>query len=102
MDEDKKTQFKWMFYRLTVQLNIIVLLVAVSIIAFFIPVIPYRVPIIIVMLAIALILAIDFGRKYKETKVWLDAHADKKNKDKDKDAKKEDEVTDVHVTEDEG
>jgi len=98
MDEDKKTQFKWIFYRLTVQLNIIVLLVAVSIIAFFIQVIPYRIPIIFIMLAIALVLAIDFSRRYKETKAWLDIHADKK----DKDVNGTNEVTGVHVTEDEG
>ena len=30
MDEDSKNQFKWKFYRLTVQLNVIVLLVAFS------------------------------------------------------------------------
>jgi Ca2+/Na+ antiporter len=81
MDEDAKNRFKYKFYRLTVELNIIILLVAVSIIVFFIVHSPYSVPIIIGMLILALILSLDFFKKYKETKKWLDKQPEKDKKD---------------------
>ena len=77
MNEDEKTQFKWKFYRLTIQLNIIILLVAGSIIGFFIIHSPYTVPFILGMLILALILSLDFVKKYRKTKTWLEEHADK-------------------------
>ncbi len=79
MDENTKTRFKWKFYRLTVQLNIIVLLVAVSIMVFFIIHSPYSVPFILGMLILAIVLAVDFSKKYKETKVWLNENSGKDN-----------------------
>ena len=81
MEDDSKTRFKWKFYRLTIELNIIILLVAVSIIVFFIVHSPYSVPIIIGMLILVLILSLDFFKKYKETKKWLDKQAEKDKKD---------------------
>jgi len=81
MDEDAKTRFKWKFYRLTIQLNIIILIVAVSVIVFFIFHSLYSVPIIIGMLFMALILSLDFCKKYKETKKWLDEQPEKDKKD---------------------
>jgi Ca2+/Na+ antiporter len=81
MEEDSKTRFKWKFYRLTIELNIIILLVAVSIIVFFIVHSPYSVPIIMGMLILALILSLDFFKKYKEAKKWLDKQAEKDKKD---------------------
>jgi Ca2+/Na+ antiporter len=81
MNEDAKNRFKYKFYRLTVELNIIILLVAVSIIVFFIVHSPYSVPIIIGMLILALILSLDFFKKYKETKKWLDKQPEKDKKD---------------------
>jgi hypothetical protein len=75
MDENAKTQFKWKFYRLTVELNIIVLLVAVSILVFFIVHSPYTLPVISAMLIISFIIALDFSRKYRATKEWLDINA---------------------------
>jgi cell division protein FtsW (lipid II flippase) len=81
MDQDAKTQFKWKFYRLTVQLNIIILLVAVSVICFFLVQIPYRVFFMVGMLVLAGVLAFDFTKKYRETKAWLDVHAVKEVKD---------------------
>jgi Ca2+/Na+ antiporter len=81
MDEDAKNRFKYKFYRLTIELNIIILLVAVSIIVFFIVHSPYSVPIIIGMLILALILSLDFFKKYKETKKWLDKQPEKDKKD---------------------
>jgi hypothetical protein len=77
MDGDTKARFKWKFYRLIVELNIIILLLAVSIIVFFIFHTPYIIPIIIGMLIIALILTLDFFKKYRETKKWLDEQPEK-------------------------
>jgi hypothetical protein len=77
MDENAKSQFRWKFYRLTVELNIIVLLVAMSIPVFVIIPSPYTVLLILGMLAIAFVLFIDFFKKYRETKAWLDENAEK-------------------------
>ena len=85
MDENAKAQFKWKFYRLTVEINIIVLLVAMSIPLFLIMHSPYTVPVIIGMLALALILSSDFIKKYRETKVWLDDNAEKEKEHKKED-----------------
>ena len=81
MDEDAKTRFKWKFYRLTIQLNIIIFLVAVSVIVFFIYRSPYSVPLIIGMLILVFILSLDFFKKYKETKKWLGEQPEKDKKD---------------------
>jgi ABC-type transport system involved in cytochrome bd biosynthesis fused ATPase/permease subunit len=81
MEEDAKTRFKWKFYRLTLELNIIILLVAMSIIVFIIIHSLYSVPIIIGMLVVALILSLDFFKKYKDTKKWLDEQPEKDKKD---------------------
>jgi hypothetical protein len=84
MDEKAKAQFKWKFYRLTVELNIIVLLIAMSIPVFLIIRSPYTIPIIMGMLALALILLWDFLGKYRETKAWLDDIAEKEKEQKEK------------------
>jgi hypothetical protein len=84
MDENAKAQFKWKFYRLTVELNIIVLLFAMSIPVFLIIKSPYTLPIIMGMLALALILLWDFLGKYRETKAWLDDIAEKEKEQKEK------------------
>jgi hypothetical protein len=83
MEENAKAQFKWKFYRLTVELNIIVLLVAMSIPVFLIIHSVYTVPVITGMLALALILLLDFNKKYRETKAWLDDNTDKENERKE-------------------
>jgi Ca2+/Na+ antiporter len=82
MDEKAKARFKWKFYRLTVELNIIVLLVAISIPVFLIIHSPYTVPVIMGLLALALVLSLDFIKKYRETKAWLDDNAEKENEHK--------------------
>jgi len=79
MDAKAKDQFRWKFYRLAVELNIIILLVAVSILIFFI--FPQRwenirYPLIIVMLIIAGITCLDFRKKYAQTKGWLHEQPD--------------------------
>ena len=78
MDEESKKQFKWKFYRLTIQLNAIVLLVAISIISLFLIPDRYRLLVTIVSLLIAAVLSFDFVKKYRETKAWLDVHGKKK------------------------
>jgi Ca2+/Na+ antiporter len=80
MDENAKAQFRWKFYRLTIEINIIVLLVAMSIPVFLIIRSPYTVLLILGMLAVALFLFMDFIKKYRETKAWLDDNAEKKPK----------------------
>jgi hypothetical protein len=77
-DENTRTRFKWKFYRLTVELNIIILLVAASVLIFFLIHSPYIIPCIVGMLALALVISLDFKKKYKETKVWLDENAGNK------------------------
>ena len=77
MDEKAKDRFRWKFYRLTVELNIIILLIAMSIPVFIIVHSPFTIPVIIGMLAVALVLFLDFIGKYRETKAWLDDNAEK-------------------------
>ncbi len=74
MDETTKEQFKWKFYRLAVQLNAIILLVALAVLSFFLVPDPYRLPAVAVMLAIAVVLSWNFVLKYRSTKAWLDEH----------------------------
>ncbi len=83
MEEDVKTRFKWKFYHLTIELNIIILLVAMSIMVFFIFHSPYSIPIIIGMLIVAFIVSLDFFKKYKATKKWLDEQPEKEKNDND-------------------
>jgi Ca2+/Na+ antiporter len=83
MEEDVKTRFKWKFYHLTIELNIIILLVAMSIMVFFIFHSPYSIPIIMGMLIVAFILSLDFFKKYKATKKWLDEQPEKEKNDND-------------------
>jgi Ca2+/Na+ antiporter len=83
MDESLKARFKWKFYRLTVELNIIVLLVAMSVPVFLIIQSPLTVPVVVVMLGFALVLSIDFVKKYRETKAWLDDNTEKEKEPKD-------------------
>jgi len=76
MDEDRKTRFKWKFYQLTIQLNIIIFLVALSVIVFFIFHNPYTLPFISGLLILTLILSWDFFNRYRKTKAWLGEHSD--------------------------
>ena len=74
MDETTKEQFRWKFYRLALQLNAIILLVALSVVAVFLVPGPYRLPVVAIMLVIALVLSWNFVLKYRSTKAWLDEH----------------------------
>ena len=63
---------------LQVQLNIIVLLVAVSVLALFLIPARSRLPLVAVLLAGALVLSVNFRKKYRETRAWLHEQPDKK------------------------
>jgi len=80
MEEKSKEQFKWKFYLLSVQLNAVILLVAIAVIGFFLVPNPYRFPLICLSLIIAILLAVNFVKKYRETKAWLDVHGNEKKK----------------------
>ena len=83
MDKNSKAQFKWKFYRLTLQLNVIILLIALTTICFFINQIPFRIFFIFGMLILACALSLDFIRRYRETKAWLDMHSIKDESEKE-------------------
>ena len=74
MDETAKEQFKWKFYRLAVDLNAIILLVALAIVSYFLVPTMYRLAAVIVILALALVLSWNFIINYRLTKAWLDEH----------------------------
>ncbi|MDO8871452.1 MAG: hypothetical protein Q7V05_01815 [Methanoregula sp.] len=88
MEEDAKNRFRLKFYGLTIELNIIVLLVALSVIIFFIVRSQYTPIAILVMLILALVLSLDFVKRYRETKAWLYAQP-KKSKEGDEPKQKE-------------
>ena len=71
MDLTEKEQLKWKFYRLVLILDLVILLVAVGVIAFFLAPPERRIPIIAVMILVAGMMSIYFWRKYRETKQWL-------------------------------
>lgn len=78
MDVNAKEQFRWKFYSLAIQLNLIILLVAVSILALFLIPLQYRYPLITVLMVAAIGLAFFFRKNYLATKAWLDEQPDKK------------------------
>jgi Ca2+/Na+ antiporter len=77
MEDDAKARFRWKFYGLTVELNIIVMLFAMSIVVFFIIHSQYTIAAVLAMLVLALVLSLDFAKRYRETKVWLYAQPEK-------------------------
>lgn len=79
MDEENKKKFRIKYYYLVVELNIIILLVALGIMAAFIGPRQFRIPLIIIFTASAIVLSLHFRKKYAETKALLDEHADTGN-----------------------
>jgi L-asparagine transporter-like permease len=71
MDSATKEQFRWKFYRLQILINIIVLLLAVGLIALFLAPENLRIPVFIVLILAALVLALYTRKRYRETKAWL-------------------------------
>lgn len=78
MDAKAKEQFRWKFYSLALQLNAVILLVALAVLSFFLVPLQYRYPAIVVFLLVAAVLALIFKNKYAATKAWLDEQPDKK------------------------
>ena len=83
MDAETKEQLRFKFYRLALQLNAVILLAALTVMALFIAPEPYRIPLVLVMILLVVYLSINFTKKYRETRAWLYEHADK-----EKDTKK--------------
>jgi hypothetical protein len=81
MDATAKEQFRWKFYSLALQLNAIILLVALAVLSFFLVPLQYRYPAVAVLLAAAVGLTYLFQKRYMETRAWLDEQPDKKESD---------------------
>ncbi|MCX6686172.1 MAG: hypothetical protein NTV10_05975 [Methanoregula sp.] len=77
MDAQIKEQLRFKFYRLTLQLNAVILLAALIVIAWFIAPEPYRIPLILVMILLEAYLSFNFTTRYRQSRLWLDEHADK-------------------------
>jgi hypothetical protein len=78
MDAKAKEQFRWKFYSLALQLNAMILLIALAILSFFLVPLQYRYPAVAVLLIGAGVLACFFRKRYLETRAWLDEQPDKK------------------------
>jgi cell division protein FtsW (lipid II flippase) len=72
MDPATKERFRWKFYRLQVLINVVVLLIAVGVIALFLAPENLQIPVFLILILAALILAVYTGRSYRETKRWLE------------------------------
>jgi uncharacterized membrane protein YqjE len=81
MDAETKELLRLKFYKLTLQLNAVILLAALAVMALFIAPEPYRLPVVLAMILLMAYLAITFTRKYHETKAWLYEHADAEKSD---------------------
>jgi Na+/H+ antiporter NhaD/arsenite permease-like protein len=66
MDPATKERFRWKFYRLQV------LIIAVGVIALFLAPENLQIPVFLILILAALILAVYTGRSYRETKRWLE------------------------------
>jgi uncharacterized membrane protein YqjE len=76
MDAENKEQFRLKFYKLALHLNAVILLAAMALIVLLIAPGPYRLPVGLAMVLLAIYLAVTFRRNYYETRVWLFEHAD--------------------------
>ena len=83
MDAETKEQLRFKFYRLALQLNAVILLAALTVMALFIAPEQYRIPLVLVMIVLVVYLSITFKKSYRDTRAWLEEHADK-----EKDTKK--------------
>jgi flagellar basal body-associated protein FliL len=76
MEEAERRTFKTKFIRLTILLNLIVLLFAGGVIAFFM--LPADINMVIagVLIVAGALLLVYFFRSYKATKIWLEKHTE--------------------------
>jgi hypothetical protein len=70
MDDATKERFKWKFYKLTVLLNVVILLYALSVLAL-VRGGGYALPLFGVLAVVATVLAVVFSRMYRKEKAWL-------------------------------
>jgi hypothetical protein len=78
MDAETKEVFRMKFYKLALQLNAVIFLAAVTVMAVFIVPEPYRIPLVLGMTALVAYLAMSFRKKYHQTREWLVEHGDVK------------------------
>ena len=72
MDAEAKVQWKWKFYRLVLHLNVVILLVALTVLAAILAPEPYRLPATVALILLDIFLVVTFRRKYHTTKAWLE------------------------------
>jgi len=77
MDPENKELFRLKFYKLALHLNAVILLAALTVMALFIAPEPYRIPLVLVMILLVVYLSITFKNRYRDTRAWLEEHADK-------------------------
>jgi len=80
MDPENKELFRLKFYKLALQLNAVILLAALTVMALFITPEPYRIPLVLVMIVLVVYLSITFKKRYRDTRAWLEEHASAPNK----------------------
>ncbi|MDD4254686.1 MAG: hypothetical protein PHP59_04845 [Methanofollis sp.] len=90
MEDADKQVFKWRFWKLTIVLNIIIILVALAIGLFFKLPPPIGPAVAAVLILVDLPLIWYFRKDYYRTKAWLDVHAGPSRKE-EKDAQKTEE-----------
>ncbi|WP_067047009.1 hypothetical protein [Methanofollis ethanolicus] len=90
MEDADKQVFKWRFWKLTIVLNIIIILVALAIGLFFKLPPPTGPAVAAVLILVDLPLIWYFRKDYYRTKAWLDVHAGPSRKE-EKDAQKTEE-----------
>lgn len=73
MDEATKEQFKWKFYKLTLVLNVIFMLVALGVIALFKAPFDLNIQFSLGLFIAAGALSVLFMRMYRVEKAWLDS-----------------------------
>jgi uncharacterized membrane protein YqjE len=81
MDAATKDLLRLKFYKLALQLNAVILLAALTVMALFIAPEPYRLPVVLAIILLVAYLAITFTIKYHQTKTWLYDHADTEKSD---------------------
>lgn len=82
MEDADKQLFKWKFWKLTIVLNIIIILIALAVGLFFKLPQPLGPAIAAVLILVDLPLIWYFRKDYYRTKAWLDVHAGPSEKEK--------------------
>ncbi|TAJ45454.1 hypothetical protein [Methanofollis fontis] len=83
MEERDRQIFKGKFWKLTIILNVIIILVALAVGLFFKLPDPYGPPVAAALIIVDIPLIWYFRKDYYRTKAWLDVHATPQEKDGD-------------------